>query len=166
MAGDVFSWNELASQPLCVADFRVDGAIMSMGRSPFTDRRVGYITGGAFNGSRLAGEILPGGGNWSLSGDARGGKTYGAFDARTVWRTNDGALVYVTYSGRSVVPDEVAKEFRDTNAAPVDPSRYYIRIAPVFETSDVRYEWLNGVLAIGCGQRMDWGIRHWMFQIR
>lgn len=165
MTEDLFTWKELASHALCVADFRVEGAIMSMGRSPFTDRRVGYITGGQFKGPKLAGEILPGGGNWSLSGEARGGRTFGAFDARTVWRTSDGALIYVSYSGRSVVPDDVAEEFRDTKAPPVDPSRYYIRIAPVFETSDARYEWLNGVLAVGCGQRMDWGIRHWMFQI-
>ena len=165
MADEAFIWNELASQPLCVADFRVEGAIMSIGRSPFSERRVGYVTGGEFTGTRLKGEILPGGGNWSLSSEPLNGATYGAFDARTVWRTHDGALVYVTYSGRSVVPDAVGKEFRDPNAGPVDPSRYYVRIAPVFETRDARYEWLNGILAVACGQRMSWGIRHWMFQI-
>lgn len=166
MADDAFTWTELVSQRLCVADFRVEGAVMSMGRSPFSERRIGYITGGEFTGAKLSGEIRPGGGNWSLSGEPRDGNTYGAFDARTVWRTHDGAMIYVTYSGRSVVPEDVAKEFRDPNAGPVDPSRYYIRIAPVFETSDARYEWLNGVLAVACGQRMSWGIRHWMFQIR
>ena len=165
MADEAFIWTELASQPLCVADFRVEGAIMSIGRSPFSERRVGYVTGGEFTGTRLKGEILPGGGNWSLSSEPLNGATYGAFDARTVWRTHDGALVYVTYSGRSVVPDAVGKEFRDPNAGPVDPSRYSVRIAPDFETSDARYEWLNGILAVACGQRMSWGIRHWMFQI-
>jgi hypothetical protein len=166
MAEESFVWSALESEPLCVADFRVEGAIMSMGRSPFSERRVGYITGGAFKGSRLSGEILPGGGNWSLSGEPRGGETYGAFDARSVWRTHDGALVYVTYSGRSVVPEAVAREFRDPQAPAVDPSRYYIRIAPVFETGDARYDWLNGILAVACGQRMSWGIRHWVFRIR
>jgi hypothetical protein len=166
MAGESFVWSALASEPLCVADFRVDGAIMPIGKSPFSERRVGYITGGEFKGAKFSGEILPGGGNWSLSGEPRDGKTYGAFDARSVWRTHDGALVYVTYSGRSVVPEAVAREFRDPKAGDVEPSRYYIRIAPVFETGDARYDWLNGILAIGCGQRMSWGIRHWMFHIR
>jgi len=166
MSDEGFKWTTLASEPLCVADFRVEGAIMALGRSPYNERRAGYITGGQFEGSHLSGEILPGGGNWSLSGRLGETESCGTFDARSVWKTHDGALIYVTYSGRSVIPDEVASQFRDPEAQPVDPSRYYIRIAPVFETSDARYPWLNGILAVACGQRMPWGIRHWMFQIR
>ena len=160
-----FTSTELGSQPLCVADFRVEGAIMSLGRSPFVERRVGYITGGEFHGQRLAGEILPGGGNWPTNGRGEGSKTYGTFDARSVWRTHDGAPIYVTYTGRSVIGDDVAAQFRDPAAPDVPPSRYYIRIALVFETGDPRYEWLNGVLAVGCGQRMSWGVRHRIFEI-
>jgi hypothetical protein len=165
MSDDELKWPEFVSERLCTADFRVDGPIMSMGQSPFGERRVGYITGGEFTGARLSGEILPGGGNWSLSGRLSESAACGAFDARSVWRTHDGALIYVTYSGRSVVPDDVAALFRDANAAPVDPARYYIRIAPVFETSAPQYAWLNGVLAVAYGERMAWGIRHWMFRI-
>lgn len=166
MSTDEFTWSQLASEPLCVADFRVEGPIMPLGRSPFGERRVGYITGGEFRGARLSGEIMPGGGNWSQAGELEAGVACGTFDARTIWRTGDGAMIYVTYSGRSVIPGEVSAQFRDPQADPVDPDRYYIRIAPVFETSDPRYAWLNGVLAVGCGQRMNWGIRHWMFAIR
>lgn len=165
MNDDDFQWGPLRSEPLCVADFRVEGPIMPLGRSPFSERRVGYITGGRFAGARLNGEILPGGGNWSLNGEIEPGLACGLFDARALWRTDDGAMIHLSYSGRSVVPADVAAQFRDPDAPPVDPSRYSIRIAPVFETSDPRYAWLNGVLAVGCGQRMDWGIRHWMFAI-
>lgn len=166
MTDETFQWGPLASEPLCVADFRVEGPIMPLGQSPFADRKVGYVTGGSFEGARLKGEILPGGGNWSTNGPLDDGQGVGTFDARTLWRTEDGAMIYVTYTGRSLIFDAVIKEFRDPDAAPVDPSRYYIRIAPVFETSDPRYAWLNGVLAVGCGQRMPWGIRHWMFAIK
>jgi hypothetical protein len=47
----------------------------------------------------------------------------------------------------------------------VDPSRYAIRIALVFETADPRYDWLNGVLAVGCGERVTGGIRHYIYAI-
>ncbi|HMP45976.1 MAG TPA: DUF3237 family protein, partial [Sphingopyxis sp.] len=50
-------------------------------------------------------------------------------------------------------------------APPVDPSRYYLRIAPVFETASAQYDWLNGVLAVGVGERTDFGVRHRIYEI-
>jgi Protein of unknown function (DUF3237) len=82
-----------------------------------------------------------------------------------VWRTQDGATIYRTCTGRSMVPADVAAAFRDPNAAPVDPARYLLRIAMVFETGDARYEWLNTVLAIGVGERMPFGVRHRVYRI-
>jgi hypothetical protein len=165
MTDDSLNGAVLVSEPLCIADFRVEGGIFSAGRSPFGEQRVGYVSGGSFEGPRLKGEILPGGGNWPRSGVLADGAAAGTFDARAVWRTDDGATIYVTYTGRSRVPADVAAAFRDPAAPPVDPSRYYLRIAPVFETGDARYEWLNTVLAVGVGERMPWGVRHRVFAI-
>ena len=36
----------------------------------------------------------------------------------------------------------------------VDPSEYYFRVAPVFETGVDRYAWLNKILAVGEGERL------------
>jgi len=166
MAALPFDFPTLASEPLCVADFHVGGAIMPLGQSPWTSRRVGYVTGGSFEGPRLSGEILPGGGNWSTSGEMVPGQTAGTFDARVLFRTHDGAMIYVTYTGRSVIGDDVSAAFRDPARADLVPaSDYYIRIAPVFETADPSYAWLNGVLAVGCGHRTSTGIRHSIFAI-
>lgn len=157
-------WPQLGGAPLCTADFEVGGAIMPLGRSPWAERRIGYITGGSFAGERLRGKILPGGGNWSLAGTAVDGSALGTFDARAIWQTDDGAVIYVTYTGRTAIPPEVGAAFR-ANRADVDPADYYIRIAPVFEVADERYGWLNGVLAVGIGHRMPWGIRHFVYAI-
>ena len=35
----------------------------------------------------------------------------------------------------------------------VDPSEYYFRVAPFFETASEKYGWLNRVLALGVGHR-------------
>jgi len=166
MVDDGFGGMTLASEPLCVAEFRVEGGIISVGRSPFGEQRVGYVSGGSFEGPRLKGDILPGGGNWPRNGTLSNGAAAGTFDARAVWRTEDGATIYLTYTGRSMVPADVAAAFRDPNAPPVDPARYLLRVAMVFETGDARYEWLNTVLAIGVGERMPWGVRHRVFEIR
>ena len=165
MAELTFDWPSLASEPLCVADFLVDGGIMPLGRSPWTSRRVGYVTGGRFEGPRLTGQILPGGGNWATNGEIEVGTVVGTFDARVIWETHDGAIIYVTYTGRSVVSHAVNAAFRDPAQPNVPDSDYYIRIAPLFETADPRYAWLNGTLAVGCGHRTNTGIRHSMFAI-
>ena len=151
---------------LCTVDFEVAGGILPLGDTPFGARRVGYISGGSFAGPRLAGTVLPGGGNWSAAGRIEGAGV-GTFDARAVWRTHDDALIYVTYTGRSVVPDDVRAEFADPARADlVDPGRYYLRIAPVFETAHPDYQWLNAVLAVGVGERTPTGARHRLFVIR
>ena len=166
MAGLAFDWPSLPNEPMCVADFLVDGGIMSLGASPWTARRVGYVTGGRFEGPRLSGEILPGGGNWATNGEISPGVVAGTFDARVLWKTDDGAMIYVTYTGRSVVSAAVSAAFQDPERSDgVPASDYYIRIAPVFETADPHYAWLNGVLAVGCGHRTAGGIRHSIFAI-
>jgi hypothetical protein len=167
MTDDVTVASELIGEFLCVADFFVEGGIIGLGASPWGERRVGYISGGHFAGPRLHGQVLPGGGNWSQSGRLGASLAVGTFDARAVWKTDDGAMIYVTYTGRTVVPDDVRAEFADPETARrVDPFRYYLRIAPVFETAHPAYAWLNGVLAIGRGQRTDQGARHHIFAIR
>lgn len=152
----------LSSAPLCVAEFEVAGGIVDLGSSPFGHRRLGYITGGRFFGSRLSGTILPGGGNWSHSGRA-GDAGVGTFDARCVWQADDGSLIYVSYGGRSVIPDRVREKFAANEA--VDPSEYYLRIAPVFETQSAQFSWLNGILAVGVGERTEFGVRHTIHEV-
>jgi hypothetical protein len=159
-----FAGRSLSSEPLCCARFEV-GEIMALGPSPWRNRRVGYITGGRFEGPLLNGDILPGGGNWPESGPAPDGATAGTFDARCAWRTDDGAVIFVTYNGRSLIPADVAEAFRDPAQPRVDPSRYKLHIAPLFETADSRYAWLNSTLAVGCGERVEGGVRHWMYAI-
>ena len=155
----------LRSRILCTVEFEVAGGLISIGASPFGDQRLGYVTGGRFYGERLNGTVLPGGGNWSRSGRLGDAAAVGTFDARAVWQTAGGALIYVTYGGRSVIPDDVRAAFADPSAPPVDPARYYLRIAPVFETADPALAWLNGVLAIGVGERTDFGVRHVVHEV-
>ena len=155
----------LASRYLCTVEFEVGGGLIAIGASPFGDQRLGYITGGRFFGPRLNGIVLPGGGNWSRSGRLDEMSSVGTFDARAVWRTDDGDLIYLTYTGRSLIPDDVRATFADPAVPDADPSRYYLRIAPVLETASAKYGWLNGLLAVGVGARTDFGVRHVIHEI-
>lgn len=154
----------LKSRFLCTAEFEVAEGIFSIGPSPFGEQRIGYVTGGRFFGPMMSGCILPGGGNWSRSGRmAESG--VGTFDARSVWQADDGALIYLTYAGRAMIPDDVRAEFADPAAPDVDPVRYYLRIAPTFETASPALSWLNAVLAVGVGERTGFGVRHQIYEI-
>ncbi|MGJ8536546.1 MAG: DUF3237 domain-containing protein [Parasphingopyxis sp.] len=157
----------MIEEHLCTIDFHVDGGLLALGQSPFGEQRVGYISGGTFEGPKLSGIVLPGGGNWSRAGRLSSGEAVGTFDARAVLQTHDGAHIYMTYSGRSVVPDDVRAEFGNPEKADqVDPARYYLRIAPVFETASADYDWLNGILAIGKGERTELGARQHLYIVR
>ncbi|WP_081944863.1 DUF3237 domain-containing protein [Sphingopyxis sp. MWB1] len=150
---------------LCTAEFEVGGGLIGIGAAPFGDMRMGYVTGGRFFGPRVAGRILPGGGNWSRGGRLGDDVAVGTFDARAVWEADDGALVYVTYGGRTRIPDAVREKFADPAQPPVDAGDYYLRIAPLFETASERHGWLNGVLAVGVGERTSFGVRHHIYEI-
>lgn len=156
----------LAATALCIARFEVGGGIIAIGDGPLGSTRMGYISGGSFTGERLKGTILPGGGNWSRSGRLGSDASVGDFDARAVWQTDDGALIYVTYTGRSVIPDSVRAGFQAPDGGEgIDPARYYLRIAPVFETAAASYAWLNGLLAVGIGRKTSYGVEHAIFAI-
>lgn len=159
-------WQTLPHELLCTVEFHIGGAMLPIGQTPLHTRRVGYLAGGVVEGERLRGEVLPGGGNWSEAGQMPDGTALSTFDARTVWRTHDGALIYVTHLGRMAVPREAAADFADPDkAAAMDPARYYARIAPLFETSDERYQWLNALVTVGLGRRIKGGIRYTVFAI-
>jgi hypothetical protein len=47
----------------------------------------------------------------------------------------------------------------------IDPSSYYFRINPMFETAAAPYDWLNRVLAVGIGSRRPDGPVYSVFEL-
>lgn len=155
----------LRATPLCTVDITLDdNAPLPLGKSPFRNRRVSYIAGGTVAGERLNGEVMPGGGDWSELGAGADGAALTLVDVRSLWKTHDGAMIYVTYSGRLVIPQAVLSDFRDpAKVEGVSEDDYYFRIQPSFETADARYDWLNALVAVGYGKRTAKGVRYRIF---
>jgi len=85
-------------------------------------------------------------------------------NVRITLKTDDGGFIDVRYAGMRHGPPEVMA--RLTQGETVDPSEYYFRVAPVFETGAVRYAWLNKILAVGVGERLPPNIaRYSIFEI-
>ena len=122
-------------------------APLDIGVTPAGRRRILAISGGTVSGGRLRGEVLSGGSDWQTM---REDKTV-LMDARYTIRTFDGALISVLEKGIRHGPPEVLARVAAGEA--VDPSAYYFRTSPRFETGDARYGWLNNAVAICSGVR-------------
>lgn len=133
--------------------------IRDLGKTPFGMRRIAQIAGGTFEGPKLAGKVLPGGGDWLL---LRADNVL-QLDVRLTMQTNDEQLIYMTYKGFRHGPKDVID--RLNRGESVDPSLYYFRATPYFETSSDKYAWLNGVCTIATGQRSASGPTYHVFQV-
>jgi hypothetical protein len=122
-----------------------------LGAVPQGTRVIAAITGGTFEGPRLRGKVLPGGGDWTLL------RSDGVLelDLRITLETDDGALIGMSSFGLRHGPAEVLAAL--SRGEPVDPSEYYFRTAPRFETSAPQYAFLNRVMAIASGDRRAGG---------
>jgi hypothetical protein len=148
----------LELQPLLKADITLAPA-QELGESPLGRRRIINITGGTFRGERLSGKVLPGGADWQVI-RADG---VADLDARYTLETSDGALIYVRNHGYRHGPAEVLKKL--AAGEDVDPSLYYMRTAPLFETGDPRYAWLNRLICVGTGARRKSSVHLEIFEV-
>jgi hypothetical protein len=145
------------TRPLFVV--HLDVSLHVVGPTPAGTRRIGAVTGGSFQGERLSGAVLDGGSDWQIvRGD---GAT--TLDVRLVLKTTDDALIGMTYRGIRHGPREIIEKLESGGA--VDPSAYYFRINPLFETSSPKYDWLNRVVAVGIGHRRADGPIYSVFEV-
>ena len=114
---------------------------------PAGSRVIVGVTGGSFEGPRLRGTIEPPGGDWVTlreHGSVR-------LDVRLTLKTDDDALILMTYQGIGV---------------PKEGGGLDIRSAPLFETGDERYTWLNDVQAIGVGSPGDGFVKYEVYALK
>jgi hypothetical protein len=123
------------------------GGAQKVGAVPHGTRVIAPITGGRFEGPKLRGKVLPGGGDWTLL------RADGVLelDLRITLETDDGALIHMTSFGYRHGPPEVIAALG--RGERVDPASYYFRTTPRFETGSPSYAFLNRILAVSTGDR-------------
>jgi hypothetical protein len=100
---------------------------------PQGTRTIVQILGGRFDGPRVKASVQTPAGDWITN---RADGSY-RLDVRLTLKTDDGALILVTYNG-----------IGQTTAAGAS-----LRAAPLFETGDSRYTWLTRLQAVAVGER-------------
>jgi hypothetical protein len=128
------------------------GPPLNIGTVPHGTRRTAPLTGGTFEGPRLRGTILPdSSADWQLL------RSDGVLemDLRFTLRTDDGALISMRSFGLRHGPPEVIAALG--RGETVDPSAYYFRTMPRFETAHPAYLFLNRLIAVASGDRRPEG---------
>jgi hypothetical protein len=152
------SLKSLQTRPLFVMRLKVP-PLYVVGATPNAFRRIGVIEGGSFEGERLSGEVLGGGNDWQAVRSDNCTK----LDVRIVLKTTDGALIVMTYQALRAGPPEVMERLDKGEA--VDPTSYYFRMNPLFETSSPKYDWMNRIIAVGTGDRLPDGPIYSIFEV-
>ena len=122
--------------------------VLSLGTTPFGERRIINIVGGEVDGTKLRGKVLPGGADWQMIdgiADIQG---------RFTIETETGARVVVDCRDVRHCPPDVLAKLRQGEG--VDPG---LRTVMRFETSAASAAWLNHVLALARGTREPNGVR-------
>jgi Protein of unknown function (DUF3237) len=123
-------------------------ATQNIGAGPLGTRRTAPLSGGTFEGPRLRGSVLPAGSaDWLLL------RADGVLelDLRVTLQTDDGALISMRSFGLRHGPPEVIAAIG--RGETVDPSTYYFRTTPRFETAHPAYSFLNRLVAVAAGDR-------------
>lgn len=103
---------------------------VATGAGPLGQRMIFDFTGGWFEGPKLKGEVLPSGGDWLR---VRSDNVM-ELDVRATMKTDDGAIIYVSYTGILKLQPEA-----------------YFRTTPRLYTGDERYAWLNDIICVAIG---------------
>lgn len=113
---------------------------------PQGTRTIVEVVGGRFEGPRLKATVQIPAGDWITN---RADGSY-RLDVRLTLKTDDGALILVTYNG----------------IGHPTPAGASLRVAPLFETGDPRYKWLTGLQAIGVGERVGTVVKYDVYALK
>ena len=113
---------------------------------PQGTRTIVQVVGGRFEGPRLKASVQTPAGDWITN---RADGSY-RLDVRLTLKTDDGALILVTYNGIG--------QTTSTGAS--------LRMAPLFETGDSRYVWLTRLQAVGVGERVGTAVKYDIYALK
>ena len=131
----------------------------NLGNTPHGSRRIFRFTAGSFDGPKLKGTVLPGGGGWSL---VRRDDVM-EIDARLMLETDDSEQIYMTWKAYRHGPKDIID--RLNRGEIVDPAAYYFRATPSFETSSEKYGWMNRICSIAAGSLAANGRTFQVFEV-
>jgi hypothetical protein len=129
------------------------GDTLIPGVGPFGTRAIVSVTGGWAKGERINGTVVGAGADWVLIGP----DGFYRRDGRAQIQTDDGAVLYLNYSGLRELNEAVQKALAGGETG-FDVQ--YFRTSPTIETGDMRYAWVNTTLFVARGRLVEGGVEY------
>jgi len=106
--------------------------------------RIAPVTGGTFSGPGIRGTVRQGGADWitQVAG-------HSSLDVRITLDTDDGEVIYMTYTGIVRRSDDGV----------------YWRVRPIFATASEKYDWLNHTVFVGKSKTVPGKVAYDIFRI-
>lgn len=136
------------------------GEGLQVGTTPFGNRLIVEVDGGEFEGPRLRGKIRKAGcADWLAMNE-----DYGHLDVRATFETDDGALIYVQYTGHLELTPAM-QEALATGEGETQFGDQYFFTTPRMQTGDPRYLWVNNLVCIGEGRLANGRVEYNVYQV-
>jgi hypothetical protein len=129
---------------LCTVTARLNREPEIIGETPEGLKVNWYLCGGTVTGPKLNATIRPEGGDWmTIRPDG-----IGILGIRATLETQDGALIYTTYSGVFELGEDGYQNFQHKKWPQAPP----LKSTPRFLTEHPNYKWLNRLQCVGIGE--------------
>ncbi|KAK2608780.1 hypothetical protein QQS21_002637 [Conoideocrella luteorostrata] len=130
--------------------------IRDIGHGPHGNRKVVMFRGGRFEGPKIRGEVMPGGGDWMIVRNH--GETDQLQTAHLNTRynlvTHDGATIYAQTTGTRTGKRELLERLSKEEGADITADQFKMRLHITLETGDPRYEWVNDAVFVASAGRI------------
>ena len=140
------------------SEFLMDMVLDTATAVPAGTHSITGVTGGTFEGPKLKGKVIGPGADWTTR------RADGAviLDVRTILETDDNQRIYTNYRGVVYRPpqQQPAGRAQQANTTPA-----YWRITPIFDTSAVKYDWLNRIVAVGVRYDVPGKVAYHVYEI-
>lgn len=133
-----------------------------IGKGPHGDRSTVIFKGGRFEGPRMRGEILPGGGDWEIVNNHDDIQT-AHLDTRYNLLTHDGATIYLQTTGTRTGRREVLEKLGEDTSIGADQFR--MRLNLKMECGDPKYSWVNDCVFIASSGRVGSQVIYDAYQV-
>ncbi len=134
------------------------GTSLPIGRAPMGRRAVAVVDSGWVRGERITGTLVGPGADWALVGD----DGWIHVDVRAQIRTDDGAHLFISYTGELELNDASRAALAGGETGFGDQMfRTHVRI----ESGDERYRWVNRTLFVGEGRLTTDGVEYEVYRL-
>ena len=130
------------------------GAGFRIGGGPFGDRMVGVVDGGWVRGERITGQVVGPGADWAV----KGADGFAHIDVRAQVRTDDGAYIYLHYTGSLDMNEAITTALSGDGETQFGDAYWAVHVR--LESGAAQYRWVNRTIFVGEGRVATDGVEY------